>query len=222
MTKKGKIVFLLVLIIAILLKEEVYGILFKATLTSKTEEMICEVKNENLEEKYQELSSAYNYKDSIPYHLEHSKILYRDLYDLKKQITIYKGEKDNIKEKNLVINEQGLIGIVSKVNKNSSEVDLLTKDNLNLSVKINDNYGILKKEKEELVIKGINNKGEVKVGDKIYTSDLSIYPENILVGKVKEVKFDTYEIEKIIKVEAGVNFEAIKYVSVITDLRGEE
>lgn len=222
MTKKGKFVFILVLIVAILLKEEVYGLLLKANLTSKTNDFVCEIKNEELESKYNELVNAYNYDDTLPYHLEESKILFRNIYDLTDHITIYKGENNKIQEKNLVINELGLVGIVSKVHKNSSEVSLLLNKDLNLSVKINENYGILKYENNELVIKGINNQGEANVGEEVFTSDISIYPANILIGTIKEITYDNYEIEKIIKVEPNVDFNNLKYLSIITDLRGTE
>lgn len=222
MTRKGKMVFILLIIVAILLKEEIYAFLFKASLTSKTEENVCVIKNEVIEEKYKELAEVYGYTDVVPYHINNSKILFRDIYDLDKHITIYKGSKDGLQEKNLVINENGLVGIISKVNAHSSEVDLLMQNDLNLSVKIKENYGILKYEEDTLVVKGINNKGDVQEGDLVYTSDISIYPEKVLIGEVKEVKFDTYEIEKVIKVTPAVDFNNLKYVSVITDLRGQE
>lgn len=222
MTRKGKMVFILLIIVAILLKEEIYAFLFKASLIAKTEEKVCVIKNEVIEEKYMELAEVYGYTDVVPYHISNSKILFRDIYDLDKHITIYKGSKDGLQEKNLVINENGLVGIISKVNAHSSKVDLLMQNDLNLSVKIKESYGILKYEEDTLVVKGINNKGDVQEGDLVYTSDISIYPEKVLIGEVKEVKFDTYEIEKVIKVTPAVDFNNLKYVSVITDLRGQE
>ncbi len=69
---------------------------------------------------------------------------------------------------------------------------------------------------------GINNKGEVNVGDAVFTSDISIYPEKILIGQVEEVMFDHYEIEKVIKVNPAVDFKNLKFISIIKDLRGEE
>lgn len=222
MTRKGKMVFILLIIVAILLKEEIYAFLFKASLIAKTEEKVCVIKNEVIEEKYMELAEVYGYTDVVPYHISNSKILFRDIYDLDKHIAIYKGSKDGLQEKNLVINENGLVGIISKVNAHSSEVDLLMQNDLNLSVKIKESYGILKYEEDTLVVKGINNKGDVQEGDLVYTSDISIYPEKVLIGEVKEVKFDTYEIEKVIKVTPAVDFNNLKYVSVITDLRGQE
>ena len=222
MTRKGKLVFIVVIIMAILLKEEVYGILFHLNITNKVDNYICEIKNENIEKLYNELVEAYKYDDNLNYELEHTKILFNNTYNLTDKITIYKGHKNNIKEKNLVINEQGLVGIVNKVNKNSSEVVLLTNKDLNLSVKINENYGILKYENNELIVMGINNKGKLDIGDKVYTSDVSNYPENVLIGFVSNISVDNYEIEKVLKITPAVNFNNLKYLSVITDLRGQE
>lgn len=222
MTKKTKIGIYILIIVAILLKEEVYQVLFHANLKNQTFTQICNVKNENLEEKYNELITAYGYEDRVPYHLEPSKILYRDIYNLNNQITIYKGENKGVSSKNLVINEKGLVGIVKEANKNSSVVDLLLNENLNLSIKIGENYGILKYKDNELIVEGINNKGNIKIGDKVTTSDISIYPENILIGTINAVENDNYEIEKKIKVTPIVDFSNLKYVSIITDIRGVE
>ncbi len=220
MTKKEKILIYIVLIASFLLKEEVYGFFFQSKLYKETFAEIEETKNKIVEKKYQELLNAYGYEEKVTYPLEHTKVLYRNVYDLENQITIYKGKENNIEEKNLVINEKGLVGIISRVDKKSSVVDLLLNDSLNLSVKINSEYGILKYQNQELIIEGINNKGKVEVGDTILTSNLSIYPENIVVGTIKEITLDHYEIEKKIKVTPAVDFENIKYISVITHLRG--
>lgn len=222
MTKRGKIICILLIIVAILLKEEIYGFLFKTTITSTIEKNVCTIENETIKANYQELLNAYQYNDLIDYHLSHTKVLFRNVYNLDSHITIYKGWNAGLQEKNLVMNEQGLVGVISEVKKNSSEVELLLNSNLNLSVKIKENYGILKYENNTLIVKGINNKGNVEVGDLIYTSDISIYPENVLIGKVEEVENDTYEIEKVVKVIPAVDFENLKYVSVITNLRGQE
>lgn len=215
MTKKEKIIIYLVLIAAFLLKEEIYGFFFQNKIYKETFAKVEETQNKIVEEKYQELLNAYGYEEKVAYPLEHTKVLYRNIYDLENQITIYKGSENNIEEKNLVINEKGLVGIVSKVDKKSSVVDLLINEALNLSVKINNEYGILKYQNQELIVEGINNKGKVEVGDMILTSNLSIYPENIVIGTIKEITLDHYEIEKKIKVTPAVDFENIKYISVI-------
>ncbi len=185
------------------------------------ENNITSLKEELLDEKKQNLINQYQFDDYLDYHLEYSKVLFRDLYHFKKEITIYKGKLAHIKNNNLVINQNGLVGVVSKVNKNKSIVQLLTNDHTSLSVKVGNYYGILKYKNNNLVIEGIDNKSDIKIGDKVYTSDLSIHPEHILVGMISDIHYDKYEIEQILTVTPAVDFNNLSYLAVITDLRGE-
>ncbi len=222
MTRQGRIVLCFIFILALFLKEEVYDFYFRSTKQLETEQMICEIKNQEILEKYQELVSSYGYEEAISYPTEKSKVLFRDIYDLNHSITIYKGKTEGIKEKNLVVNEQGLVGIVTQVNPHSSEVMLLNNEELNLSVKVGKFYGILKYENNQLVVKGIDNKKQISIGDEIVTSNISIYPENIYIGKVAKIEMDAYQIEQIIYVDIDKRLEELKYVSIITDLRGNQ
>ena len=76
------------------------------------------------------------------YEIIYSKVIFRNIYEFYNKITITKGENE-ITPGSAVVNNEGLIGIIDKSYKNYSEVQLLTNDNINLSVKINNSYGIL-------------------------------------------------------------------------------
>ena len=183
---------------------------------------IYQAREQTLEKKEEELINNYSFDDYLDYKIEYSKILFKDLYHYNNEITIYKGSNQNIKENNLVVNKNGLVGIIKKVNKNSSVVELLDNKNLSLSVSVDSSYGILKYKNNHLVIEGINNKEEIKKGSKVTTSDLSIYPENVYIGKVSKITYDKYEIEQIIEVDSQVDFNDLTYLGIITDLRGNE
>lgn len=183
---------------------------------------IYKAKEETLKKKEELLKTSYNFNDYLDYKIEYSKVLFKDLYHYKNEITIYKGKKQNIKENNLVINQDGLVGVVKKVNENSSVVELLNNDNLSLSVKIDNAYGILKYKDKKLVIEGINNKVNIKKGSPVTTSDISIHPENVYIGIIKNINYDKYEIEQILEVESKVDFNNVTYLGIITDLRGAE
>ena len=219
MTRK-KFWAIIMLLIIVLFSEAIYEVNIKIQDYSLISKKVENIKEENLIVKENELVNAYGYDDYLDYNIEYSKVLYKDIYNIKNEITIYKGKKNGIQKNNLVIDKNGLVGIVSKVNKNSSIVRLLNNKNTMLSVKIDSSYGILKVVNNELIIEGINNKNNVKVGDKVTTSDISIYPEDILIGYVKEIELDNYEIEQIVKVKPATEINSIKYVGVITDLRG--
>ena len=183
---------------------------------------IYDNREKSLAEKEQKLKEAYQFDDYLNYSIEYSKVLFRNIYNFTNEITIYKGKDYHLQENNLVVNKDGLVGVIHEVNDKSSQVYLLNNENSCLSVKINSYYGILKNLNNELIVEGLNNQAEIEIGDLVTTSDLSIYPENILIGKVKNIQYDTYEIEKILTIEPAVDFNAVSYVGVITDLRGAQ
>ena len=89
-----------------------------------------------------ELNELDKYTD---YDLVKSNILVRDPYNFTKQITIRYGKDKKLKEGMAVVSNNGVLGIISKVNKKSSIVKLLANNDINVSIKIDDNYGMLKK-----------------------------------------------------------------------------
>ena len=112
------------------------------------------VKDSYYENEYNKLQKLFN----IPYdnyNITYSKIIKRDIYDFFDVVTINKGKKDNINKGDVVVNDLGVIGVVSAVKNNFSEVNLLTNKKTSLSVKINDSYGILTSEDNKIIIKNI-------------------------------------------------------------------
>lgn len=170
----------------------------------------------NLEQEYNdllkinELDYASNLNASI------SRILYRDIYDYNNYITIYKGSNNNIKEDMIVVNNDGLVGVVVNVNKNNSVVRLITSKNSNISVKINESFGILKMSNGSLIVSEISNYDNISVGDKIYTSGIGNLIGNIYIGEVSDIKLNNTNIEKIITVTPAVDFNNLKYIAVIS------
>ena len=114
-----------------------------------------------------------------------------------------------------VISEDGLIGVIKSVADNSSVVRLITNQKSNVSVKINETYGLLKMQENTLVVSNITNYDSVKVGDEISTSGIGNLPGNLLIGTVKEITLDSLGIEKIITVALKPNLENLNYVYVV-------
>lgn len=179
-----------------------------------------EIRSQNLQKKEENLMQSYGFDDYLDYSISYSKVLFRDIYHFKQEITIYKGEKEGIEKNYLVVNEKGLVGIVTDVEAHTSRVQLLTNEDIQLSVQIRSSYGVLKWKQNQLLVEGIDNMADVQVGDQVKTSDLSIYPEDILIGTVEDITYDKYEIEKILTISPSVSFDSISYVGIITNLRG--
>lgn len=140
-------------------------------------------------------------------------------------ITIDKGSYNGIEEGMAVVNSRGLIGKVSKVSTFNSEVKLLSTNTTNnkISVSIIHNneklFGLINNynyKDNYLEVEGISNTLKVSIGDLVYTSGLGgVFPSGILIGKVKEITTDEYDLSKELKVEPIVDFNNINFVAVL-------
>lgn len=144
--------------------------------------------------------------------LQVSRVKYRNVYEYSDTLTIYKGFKNNVFVNDVVLNNDGLIGIVTKTYDYYSIVTLITNKNSNISVKINDAIGILKTINNTLVVTNINNYEKVNVDDEIYTSGLGNLPDNIYIGKVKSINLNNTEIEKVVEVNINDRLEKLEYL----------
>lgn len=144
--------------------------------------------------------------------LQVSRVKYRNVYEYSDTLTIYKGFKNNVFVNDVVLNNDGLIGIVTKTYDYYSIVTLITNKNSNISVKINDAIGILKTINNTLVVTNINNYEKVNVDDEIYTSGLGNLPDSIYIGKVKSINLNNTEIEKVVEVNINNRLEKLDYL----------
>ena len=101
-----------------------------------------------------------------------SRVKYRNVYEYSDTLTIFKGFKNNVFKGDVVLNNDGLIGVISKSYEYYSVVTLLTNKDTNISVKINDAVGVLKCVDGKLVVSDINNYGVLEENDLVYTSGL--------------------------------------------------
>ena len=180
-------------------------------------EIINEVYNLNLQNilsDYQDLLKVNDLK-IVNNNYILSKVNYRNINDFWQYITINKGAKDNVLEKRAVVNNIGLVGIIDKVDNYSSRVMLITNSKINISVKINNSYGILTANNNTLYLENVTDDVNVKIGDKVYTSGLTEIPENILVGTIKKIKQDDLELQKIFELIPAVTIKNIDYVAIL-------
>ncbi len=140
-------------------------------------------------------------------------------------LTIDKGSHDGIEEGYAVVVNKGLIGKVVSVSEFNSTIKLLSADELNnkISVKINVDgksvYGLLasyNRKNNIYIVEGISDIGELQEGSYVTTTGFSeLFPSGILIGTVKNVTLDNYELTKVVEVTPSVNFDDINYVSVL-------
>ena len=147
-------------------------------------------------------------------------------YDI---ITIDKGKKDNVKVGLAAINSSGLIGRVTNVTNNSSDIKLLTNSKYNnyISVKFDyedkDYYGLINgynyKNNELNLINVIGNFDKEKIKDiNVTTSGLSdLFASGLLVGKIKEIKKDKFGLSNVIKIVPSADFNELNIITIVGD-----
>lgn len=169
----------------------------------------------SLESDYNALLEINDFKNDSELNLIMSKVYLRDIYSFSDSLTIYKGSNSGIEEGMAVINNLGLVGVIKKTDKEACVVELITSKNSNISVKINDNYGILKVVQGELVVSDLQASSNISVGDKVYTSGLGNLPGDIYVGEVSATNLNNTEIEMFAYVSPAVELKNINYVLVV-------
>ena len=213
MIKKNWFIIAILLIFTLFLsKDHLLGFISN---TKDLQEFIYDTKLEYYKEEYTEMQSLLNIPES-DYEVTYGKIILRDIYEFYDEITINVGTSSGIKVQDLVINELGVIGVIKEAHKNSSVVELLTNQDMELSVRVGSSYGILSSKDEKIIIKNIKLNETIKEGDTVYTSGLTSIPKDIKIGTIKSISKDNLELEYILEVESLSRLEDINYVAILS------
>ena len=125
-----------------------------------------------------------------------------------------------------VITMNGLIGKISKVTNNTSEVKLLTSDDVtyktSVMIKVNEkkHYAILNgydKSNNLLKVTSLDKTIKLEKGDIVLTSGLGKMPEGIYIGTVESEKIDKYNLSKTVSIKTLQDFDNINYVTVLKE-----
>lgn len=141
------------------------------------------------------------------------------------KLDIGKGYEDNIKKEFAVVNQDGLIGFISKTSKNVSEVKLLTGVNENnmLSVIIESGdekiAGVLSgydQDKKMFKVTDVMTKKEnLKDSSVVLSGYNNDSYKGIYVGIVKDEKVSNYGLSKTVWVKSNVSFDDLLFVAVV-------
>ena len=163
----------------------------------------------------------YNY---IPAQVINSSNNKRDNY-----FTLNKGAKSGIQPDMGVISKDGIIGFVVDVSDHYSIVKTVLSEDINISVKLkkNNEHWLLKwngKDNKIAQLNGVTIDIDIKEGDEIVTrGNKGMFPENQIVGKVKEIKSRDGKPTLDVSIELAVNFNAAYHVYVVKNiLRNEQ
>ena len=187
---------------------------------SNVENNALVLENKQLKEELNSTLSLNGLDKYQEYDFLKSNVLLRDVYNFHESITIRYGQDKNLKKGMAVVSDKGLIGTISKVNKKTSIVNLLTSKKSNISIKIDESYGALNdynQNKDYLIASNFNNYEVIMKDDEVFTSGLGIIPPGLYIGKVVNTK--EKNIEQQINIKSEIDFNNLKYIGIIRGLK---
>lgn len=141
------------------------------------------------------------------------------------EITIDKGSKSGVIKGMAVVNNDGLVGQITSVSNYYSTVKLLANENMSnkISVKIKVGdvyvYGLISNyssKNNTYTVEGISENIDIPKNAEVVTTGMGdTFPSGLLIGKVKKVTTDNFDLSKVAIVESSVDFDDIDYVSVL-------
>jgi len=177
----------------------------------------------SLQKENENLKKLLAFKEQFTQETVGCNIIAKDSGNLFETFTIDRGSKDGISVNDPVINANGLVGRVARVDLLSSKVVSIIDTESSVSAR-------LSKSRDLVILRGdsqLRTEGlcrldyippdvEVSVGDKVETSGMSsIYPKGIMIGEIIQIiknegQFDYYAI-----VKPAVDFRRLEEVVVI-------
>ncbi len=138
---------------------------------------------------YRKLQELLELKSNTKLKLMAAEIVAKDISPVKSFFVINRGEVDSVSCGATVIDNKGLLGLVVSVDKDYSIVRSIKNGKSKITVRIERSgvNGVICWDGEELIITNISSNYDVKVGDRVITSPVSLrYTAGIPVGVVTE------------------------------------
>jgi len=144
-----------------------------------------------IEEENKRLRKLLNLKEHPIYEGLASSVIAREPSNWFSALLLDRGEEGGVKKNSVVITPEGLIGRVIKVNKNSSQVLLITDPGSELAALVQRNriQGVIQGRKRDLILKYLPLEADVREGDLVLTSGLEggLFPKSLTIGRIKKI-----------------------------------
>ena len=182
--------------------------------------------NENLTEEIEKLKKQLELNTVLSDMVyKNATIVHRNIGYWYNEVTIDKGKKDGIEKGMAVINNDGLVGTVTKTSNSNSTVKLLSNENMSdkISVKISINdtyvYGLISNYDDSTntyTVEGISENVDIPEGANVVTTGMgNDFPSGLLIGTVTEVTTDHFDLSKVAEVKSAVDFDNLDYLTVL-------
>jgi len=137
-------------------------------------------------------------------------------------IEIDRGSNDGVRDDMPVVTNAGLVGRVSEVRENFSQVRLLHEPDFPLGVRVvgTGEVALARGQglgKEMQITEGITEETAIEVGDPVVTSGIegSNFPPDLVVGVIGAVEFDSRLLKQEILVQPIADLQDLRFVTVI-------
>jgi len=186
----------------------------------KLKNLIAQKNQQNPAKEFTRLDSLV-YKQK--YNFINAKVSKNDYLKSNNYLTLDRGKNDGIKKELGVITSKGIIGVTTNVSSHYTTVMSILNENSRINARLlnNNHFGTLiwnGKDYNTLQFEDLPRQANIKLGDTLITGGKStIFPEGILIGKVKNfsIKDNKYQI---INIQLFNDMSAIRHVNVITNL----
>ncbi len=184
----------------------------------------------DLKDENARLWKYYNITKSKPdYQILPANVIRRDSNDEFYSFTIDAGTASGVELQDPVLTENGLIGFISSVNAASSKVTTVLSPDMQAGAvdKRTADSGIVSgnssySDKGLTTLSKIDANANIKKGDIVTTSGIGgIYPANLIVGKVEELRYNEYDATKFAVVKPYENIKKVTDVVVLTDFKNK-
>ena len=175
--------------------------------------------------------SLLGFAESSGYELLAAEVISRDPSQWFGTLTINRGYLDGVQREMAVITDRGLVGMVSTVSPNSSQIILITDPRLSVSARVQRTrdpgiVGTVESNAGDpsmLIMTNMPPETSIQPGDMIVTSGMGgIFPPGLYIGMVKERPEERSGLVLSVPVEPGVNFNRLEEIFIVLGPAGGE
>ena len=138
-------------------------------------------------------------------------------------LTINRGSKHGISKGMGVTSAKGIVGIVLNVNENFSTIRSLLHSETKVSANVNGSIGSIvwgegNYDPRFAYLKDIQSHLKIKKGNRVVTSEFSMFPQGTAIGYVAETRTSKGDNSLDIKIKLDTDFATLDYVYVINNI----
>ena len=152
-----------------------------------------------------------------------ARVINNSVHQKNNYLTINRGSRHGISKGMGVISAKGIVGIVFNVNEDFSTIRSLLHSETKVSANVNGSIGSLVWGEENYdprfaYLKDIQSHLSIKKGNRVVTSEFSMFPEGTAIGYVTATRTSQGDNSLDIKIKLNTDFSTLEYVYVINNI----